>query len=215
MSALPPAKKQKTLHAVPGTARTCAACHQVKAIQSFSKKQRKKGADAKCTDCTNTGPSLLPKKECSCCSKPKTRGAYGKAQWKLQEGATCTECIQAKKECSDCNTPKPLHAYEQDQWKLQEGAICKECTQYPPKECSDCKHKRSRHEYSGSQYKLQEDAVCKECHHAALEKKRVEEIEHRERLSKEPRQCVLCNQKKTEEAFSTHQWGPYIESEMT
>ena len=36
-----------------------------------------------------------------------------------------------------------------------------------------------------------------------------------ERLAKEPRLCVLCNQKKTKEAFSTHQWGPYIETEMT
>mmetsp|Transcript_28528 Transcript_28528/g.51674 ORF Transcript_28528/g.51674 Transcript_28528/m.51674 type:complete len:461 (+) Transcript_28528:123-1505(+) len=165
----PPAKKQKTLHVPVSTTRTCAECNQVKETQSFSKNQRKKGANAKCTDC------CTQQKECSDCKKPKSRGAYG-----------------------------------EDQWKLEEGAICKKCVQYPKKECSDCKCKKS-----SSQYKLQEDAVCKECHHATLEKKRVEERERTERLAKEPRLCVLCNQKKTKEAFSTHQWDPYIETEMS
>jgi hypothetical protein len=54
----------------------CAVCNQVKETQSFSKNQRRKGANAKCIDC------CTQQKECSDYKKPKSRGAYGEDQRK-------------------------------------------------------------------------------------------------------------------------------------
>jgi hypothetical protein len=73
---VPPAKKQKTLHDPISTTRTCAVCNEVKETQSFSKNQRRKGANAKCIDC------CTQQKECSDYKKPKSRGAYGEDQRK-------------------------------------------------------------------------------------------------------------------------------------
>lgn len=111
--------------------RVCSACKISKSLlEDFTKKQRKRGDEAKCKQC------ISPNTSCAMCKKSKKMLCdYSKEQ--QQVGGNVRACIDCMKimeaagdrQCYKCKSMKEKNEFKEVHWKNGISAVCESCLQ--------------------------------------------------------------------------------------